>query len=441
MAVLSNLFSFTNSVLIENALFTKNTNSGAAGRMILVSILTNSTNAICKFSNLVFSKNGLVDMLGAGFIVEMEEGGKVFIDRSEFIDNTLEHLFTGLYADSPWITNCAFERNTVARSLISSIGYGEVAHAKNLIFSNTYTDTTSLSTSALRLLRRVQFNAENINFNDPKLSYFENNNLGNIDTTSIRINNSILHGSQSLATSSPGFGVLSVSLSNSSLYNTAFTCAGLPPGTCGPGMIEGVDPMFVDPASGDFRLQPCSPLVNAGDNALVSPDNTTDLAGKPRIAGGRVDMGAYETPAPNLLAAPDITPACPGTSSGSAAFQPENGCPPYEFVWSALGSGSSYTGLPAGAYTVTITDARGSAFSASFTVPGRERDRSACAGAGGALRRYPRRRRIGYHASCGSAFCLPLEQRRQRQSAHRPGCGPVSGHGHRCFRLHRPGDG
>ncbi|WP_080056583.1 choice-of-anchor Q domain-containing protein [Spirosoma aerolatum] len=53
------------------------------------------------------------------------------------------------------------------------------------------------------------------------------------------------------------------------------------------------DPLFIDPANGNFRLQPTSPAINAG-----SPDITdllpTDIAGNPRIQGNRVDMGAYE---------------------------------------------------------------------------------------------------------------------------------------------------
>jgi len=55
-------------------------------------------------------------------------------------------------------------------------------------------------------------------------------------------------------------------------------------------------PLFVDPASGNWRLQPNSPCINAGSNP--SAPSGTDLDGNRRIVGGTVDVGAYEFQSP-----------------------------------------------------------------------------------------------------------------------------------------------
>jgi hypothetical protein len=52
------------------------------------------------------------------------------------------------------------------------------------------------------------------------------------------------------------------------------------------------DPLFVNAANGDFRLQSNSPCINWGNNVFIT--NAADLAGNPRIVEGTVDMGAYE---------------------------------------------------------------------------------------------------------------------------------------------------
>jgi predicted outer membrane repeat protein len=52
-----------------------------------------------------------------------------------------------------------------------------------------------------------------------------------------------------------------------------------------------INPEFIDPASGNYRLEGGSPCIDAGFGSGYTP---TDLDEKPRMYGNSVDMGAYE---------------------------------------------------------------------------------------------------------------------------------------------------
>jgi hypothetical protein len=71
-----------------------------------------------------------------------------------------------------------------------------------------------------------------------------------------------------------------------------------------------VDPGFVNASAGDYRLAAGSPLIDAGDPAGPTVgESLTDLAGDPRVVGGRLDIGAYEfQPPPPPPATKDTTP-------------------------------------------------------------------------------------------------------------------------------------
>ncbi|MDX2135063.1 MAG: choice-of-anchor Q domain-containing protein [Saprospiraceae bacterium] len=132
------------------------------------------------------------------------------------------------------------------------------------------------------------------------------------------------------------------------------------------------DPLFVDPAGRDYRLQPCSPGINAGNNEVVNNMGLlTDLNGLPRIQEGTVDIGAHEhtyIPGPDDL---QVNAECHNNNLGAIHWTLGGGCPPIQYAWTdALGNtGARIDSLQAGAYRFTFTDAYGRVGEQTIVIP------------------------------------------------------------------------
>ncbi len=97
-----------------------------------------------------------------------------------------------------------------------------------------------------------------------------------------------------------------------------------PPHPFGPNTVFKATPFFVDTANNDFRLQKCSPAVNAGNNVIVDTLGIlTDLNGNPRIRFDTVDIGAYESQEPCFTSSSSALP----TTSVSATLSPNPASP------------------------------------------------------------------------------------------------------------------
>jgi hypothetical protein len=90
--------------------------------------------------------------------------------------------------------------------------------------------------------------------------------------------------------------------------NIYFKFGGTARYSCSPGLVAGEngnitnDPLFDDAAARDYRLQPDSPCINAGNSTYAT--YPYDLDGMARVLGASVDMGAYE----HALSRLDIAP-------------------------------------------------------------------------------------------------------------------------------------
>jgi hypothetical protein len=184
------------------------------------------------------------------------------------------------------ITNCVFDHNSASGQ--GGEGGGIYNKSSSLSMSNCIFTENSAAYSGGGLAITMSDNPIITN------STFYGNSGGSsgggiaCDADVLQIHNCILWG-------------------NTAVYGRQFFSSWYSIGYCniqgqvanGPGNIS-VDPLFVDAANGDLRLQAGSPCIDKGSNAAVPAEIVTDMDGSPRIIDGNcdgnavVDMGAYE---------------------------------------------------------------------------------------------------------------------------------------------------
>ncbi len=315
----------------------------------------------CKFNKSSFNIDGCMDRFylqnnsingGRGTVSIIK---KIYIDGCNF-QNSFDPLYVN-GRDSCFLTNCIFSDN-----------WGSIRGNNN-------------STSPTTIIIENSTFYKNILQTD--LSPFED-----YDTPYL-INNSIFKENTTFLPLSAPFDTLffekqvpflsnNVSISNSLLDAENCDTASLLNISCSPGMLYNTDPLFLDTAAGDYRLHPCSPARNAGSNAAAQAAGLlTDIAGLPRIQEGTVDMGAHETPAFAVGSATVTAPPCTVGALAIVELALDWGCPPFFLSWAeaAGGGGTGFSDtslallqLPAGSYTVTVTDGRTQATTTSFTI-------------------------------------------------------------------------
>ncbi|MEM9022108.1 MAG: M43 family zinc metalloprotease, partial [Bacteroidota bacterium] len=117
------------------------------------------------------------------------------------------------------------------------------------------------------------------------------------------------------------------------------------------------------------------PLTYAWNNAATTEDISNLTAGTYTVTvtdgGGATASNSVVVTEPtalqnNGIITTDVT--CNGGNDGTAICPPGGGTPPYSFAWTSGGTGATETGLAAGTYTVTVTDANGCTIAATATI-------------------------------------------------------------------------
>lgn len=209
-----------------------------------------------------YSQGGANGGVGAG--INTFGQGTLKVNYATFINNTIGPAtsFAGAYKGT-----AVSVRNGGTTTIANSLVYA----------SNNYTPFYNIQ-STLTLLNSTLYNPGGsvLDVNNPIANTVQNSILWT-DNNSVNV----------IAVSN---GSPTINIENSILNATH-------QGTITGANILMADPMFTDPASGNFNLQPGSPAINSGNNTLYS--NATygngDLAGNHRIAQASIDIGAYET--------------------------------------------------------------------------------------------------------------------------------------------------
>ena len=285
------MYTYSGTLTLRNIIFSGNSAHGGGGICNYYSspTLTNVTfsgNSASGHGGGMYNFNGsptLMDVTFSGNSASGHGGGMYNSGKSSPMLTNV--IFSGNSADSgggmynygnPRLTNVAFSGNSANQHGGGMCNWSDV-------YSHWYSNPTLIN---------VTFNGN---------SAITGNGIYNHAGSTVTLTNAILWGNDTTGAeiSSTVNTTVTVSYSNirgcggsGSRWNSA--C-----GTDGGGNID-ADPLFVDAAGGNLRLQAGSPAIDAGLNSAVPPGVTTDLDGNPRFVDftGRgaaiVDMGAYE---------------------------------------------------------------------------------------------------------------------------------------------------
>jgi hypothetical protein len=193
------------------------------------------------------------------------------------------------------ITFNRFYANRVSGGM--ALGGALVANVNNLLGSN-------VSNNLLFGNRATEVGGAVLNLNGGQANVYNNTIVANITDTLADPGGLLLEGSahynltnnivwNNAAAAGSDFGTTSVNTRKTN--DIGSVTSGSTAGTV-TGELS-VDPAFA-PCSGflcfSFELDGSSPLVNTGTDATGGPPPYQDLAGKPRILGPHVDIGAFE---------------------------------------------------------------------------------------------------------------------------------------------------
>jgi parallel beta-helix repeat protein len=129
----------------------------------------------------------------------------------------------------------------------------------------------------------------NVAYNN--LVYRNNNGIVIWDSNNYVYNNTIVANGVGISVGGFGGSASSTTVRNNIVYNNSSDYQNNGTGTTADHNLIGVNPMFMNAAAADFRLQQGSPAIDGG---VAVSGVTVDIRGLVRPQGATLDIGAYE---------------------------------------------------------------------------------------------------------------------------------------------------
>lgn len=324
-------------------------------------------------SNSVFTWN-ISDASGGGIANYLSGGVLLEVDKCRFIYNGADLSGGGIYnftTDTPLhIYSSYFQGNGATNATGGAIHYdGNNLKVYNSVFhTNSGKTGGGIRTRGGEIINCVFYKNQAlqqggaIRCNQPTIAnciFYENTNFG--------IGPDIFNNSFPLTVRSCFFSAGSCAEIN---YNNSNI-------SCDEQSFFGLDPQFVNPEVGNFTVQNCSPVVNAGDSSyLINTDITEDFYGNYRYQGSSIDIGAAESPTLQLIATAGAVGDCFSTEvqSGSINYNAQGACVPLTITVAGNEMETNeltgtISNLAGGTYPLSIVDFAGNVLQDTIFIP------------------------------------------------------------------------
>jgi hypothetical protein len=237
--------------------------------------------------NEIYAANNHSSFMGGGFA---SRSSNIEIYNSSFVDNYGNAYGGGLAIDGGKLTliNSTVTGNSCDTISVNSSGGGIYEHSYGSVYQNVLLANNSANRGGGVVFVNQYSKYSGITFCG-NIASQEGNAFYCQTCSNSKLQNSII---DSIGNGKKAYFINPGSWSFS-FFNCLFqgqTNGGLDSG----GNIVNQDPMYNNPSLGDYNLKTGSPAINSGYNAFSLPGIMRDLNNKVRIAGGTVDMGAYE---------------------------------------------------------------------------------------------------------------------------------------------------